>query len=46
MGSLSSIKIKRETVELSDGQKFTVRAVSTNDLMVLVAEHGPTPDRS
>jgi len=42
MGSLKSIVIKREEVKLSDGQSFSVRAVSTNDLMVLVAEHGST----
>lgn len=42
MGSLKSIKIKREAVDLGDGQSFDVRAVSTNDLMILVAEHGST----
>lgn len=42
MGSLKSITIKREEVQLSDGQSFTVRAVSTNDLMILVSEHGST----
>lgn len=40
MGNLKSIRIKREPVTLSDGQSFDVRAVSTNDLMMLVAEHG------
>lgn len=42
MGNLKSIRIAREPVTLSDGQSFDVRAVSTNDLMVLVAEHGST----
>lgn len=42
MANLKSIKIARKPVELSDGQRFDVRAVSTNDLMILVAEHGPT----
>lgn len=42
MGKLKSIRIRREPVELSDGQSFDVRAASTNDLMMLVAEHGST----
>lgn len=42
MGNLKSIRIKREVVDVTDDQSFDVRAVSTNDLMVLVSEHGPT----
>lgn len=40
MGNLKSIVIQREPVMLQDGQSFDVRAVSTNDLMSLVGEHG------
>lgn len=42
MANLKSIKIQRAEVPLEDGQSFEVRAISTNDLMVLVSEHGPT----
>jgi len=42
MGNLKSIRITREAIELSDGQSFDVRAISTNDLMTMVSEHGPT----
>lgn len=38
---LSHITIPRKTVDMDDGQKFEVRAISTNDLIGLVATHGP-----
>lgn len=40
MGNLKSIIIPREEIKLDDGQSFDVRAISTNDLMTLVGEHG------
>lgn len=42
MGRLTSLKIKRTKVALDENQSFEVRAVSTNDLMALVSEHGAT----
>lgn len=40
MGNLTSLRIKREKVELDDSQSFKVRAISTNDIMTLAADHG------
>tara|TARA_Y100000593_G_scaffold83521_2_gene157509 strand:- start:13687 stop:14169 length:483 start_codon:yes stop_codon:yes gene_type:complete len=39
MGQLSSLKIHRETVDYGD-QQFTVRAITTSDLLTVVAERG------
>ncbi len=38
--SLHHIKIRRETVEMDDGQKFEVRGITANDLMSLVGTQG------
>lgn len=40
MGNLTSLKIKREKVELDEKQSFEVRAISTNDIMVIASDHG------
>lgn len=40
MAKLTKVKIVREEVTMDDGQKFDVRAITTNDLMLLVSDHG------